>query len=254
MTSTSTDARPLSFEAGSAGPVSGLLLRPPSARALYVLAHGAGAGMQHHFMEDVANTLAGRRVATFRYQFPYVEAGRRRPDPPWVLQRTVRAAVEAAGEASPGLPMVAGGKSLGGRMTSSAVAAASDPASPLRHLRGLIFLGFPLHAPGREGTERAAHLADVPQPMLFLQGTRDNLAKLSLIEEVTGSLGERATLHVVDGADHSFAVLKRSGRTNEEVIAELGDAIEGWLTGRSGPGLSPAPPGSPRGGRRSSSP
>lgn len=209
------------------GRVAALLERPPGARALYVLAHGAGAGMRHPFMQAVAAGLAERGVATLRYQFPYVEAGGRRPDPPGVLEATVRAAVARAAEAAPGLPLVAGGKSLGGRMTSSAAARA-----PLPGVRGLVFLGFPLHAPGRPGRERAAHLERVRLPMLFLQGTRDALADLSLVRSVAGQL-PGATLHVVEGGDHSFAVLKRSGRTETEVMAELADTIVEWL-GREG--------------------
>jgi hypothetical protein len=206
------------------GSVSALLELPPGARALYVLAHGAGAGMRHRFMEAVAAGLAERGVATLRYQFPYIEAGGRRPDPPGVLEATVRAAVAQAGAAAPGLPLVAGGKSLGGRMTSSAAAKA-----PLPGVRGLVFLGFPLHAPGRPGSERAAHLEQVQIPMLFLQGTRDALADLALVSGVAGRL-PKATLHVVEGGDHSFAVLKRSGRTEAEVMTELADTIVAWLS------------------------
>jgi len=205
------------------GQVSGLLLRPADARWLYVFAHGAGAGMRHRFMSAVAEALAERGVATLRYQFPYTEAGGRRPDPPGVLQATVRAAVAAAALAAPGLPLLAGGKSLGGRMTSSAAAKSSLPG-----VRGLVFVGFPLHAPGRSGTERAEHLEQVGIPMLFLQGTRDALADLDLIRTVCDRLGPRATLHVVDGGDHSFAVLKRSGRSEDEVIEELADTIAAW--------------------------
>ena len=206
------------------GRVSALLELPRGARALYVLAHGAGAGMRHPFMQAVAAGLAERGVATLRYQFPYIEAGGRRPDPPGVLEATVRAAVARAVAAAPGLPLVAGGKSLGGRMTSSAAAKA-----PLPGVRGLVFLGFPLHAPGRPGTERAAHLERVQIPMLFLQGTRDALADLSLVRGVAERLPQ-ATLHVVEGGDHSFAVLKRSGRTEAEVMAELADTIVAWLS------------------------
>jgi len=205
------------------GQVSGLLLRPPDARWLYVFAHGAGAGMRHRFMSALAEALAERGVATLRYQFPYSEAGGRRPDPPSVLQATVRAAVTTAATVAPGLPLLAGGKSLGGRMTSSAAAKTALPG-----VRGLVFVGFPLHAPGRSGTERAEHLEQVGVPMLFLQGTRDALADLELMGTVCVRLGPRATLHVVEGGDHSFAVLKRSGRSDVEVIAELADTIAGW--------------------------
>jgi predicted alpha/beta-hydrolase family hydrolase len=216
----------LSIEVGErVGRVSGLLLQPPEPRYLYVLAHGAGAAMRHRFMEAIAGALAGRGVATLRYQFPYTEAGRRSPDPPGVLQATVRAAVAAAAGHAPGLPLLAGGKSLGGRMTSSAAARGN-----LSGVRGLVFLGFPLHAPNRRGIERAEHLDAVQLPMLFLQGTRDALADLDLMRTVTTRLGPRATLHVVEGGDHSFGVLKRSGRSEAEVLAELGDTIVEWAS------------------------
>ncbi|MGH7644577.1 MAG: alpha/beta hydrolase family protein [Gemmatimonadales bacterium] len=209
-----------------------MLVRPPGARWLYVLTHGAGAGMRHPFLEAVARALADRQIATFRYQFPYMERRERRPDPPGVLEATVRAAVGAAAAAAPGLPLVAGGKSLGGRMTSSAAA-----KQPLDAVRGLVFLGFPLHPPKRPASERAAHLDRVALPMLFLQGTRDDLADLSLLEPVCRRLGPRATLHVVEGADHSFRVLKRSGRTDAEVLEELADAVVGWLRTLEPPGV-----------------
>ena len=208
----------------SIGTVSGILLRPTDSRALYVLAHGAGAGMRHRFMEAVAQSLATRGVATLRYQFPYVEAGGRRPDPPGVLEATVRAAVATARESAPNLPLVAGGKSLGGRMTSNAMARRS-----LEGVLGLVFLGFPLHPAKQPGVTRAEHLARVESPMLFLQGTRDALADLCLITSVCSSLGPRATLHVVDGADHSFSVLKRSGRGDGEVMEELSVAVTEWV-------------------------
>ena len=203
--------------------MSALLERPPEARLLYVLAHGAGAGMRHPFLASVARALAGRGIATMRYQFPYVEAQARRPDPPGVLEATVRSAVAAAVSAAAGLPLVAGGKSLGGRMTSNAQA-----KQPLPGVRGLVFLGFPLHPPRRPDDTRAEHLSAVHVPMLFLQGNRDDLAELRLLEPVCRRLGDRATLHIVQGADHSFRVLKRSGRSEEEVIAELGDAVANW--------------------------
>ncbi len=188
------------------GEVSALLLRPPDARLLYVVAHGAGAGMRHPFLESIAARLAERGVATLRYQFPYVERRARRPDPPEIAAATVRAAVEEAGRAAPGLPLVAGGKSFGGRMTSTAAA-----AEPLPGVRGLVFLGFPLHPPGRPGITRAEHLDRVSVPMLFLQGTRDAFAELKLLQSVLKRLGQRATLQLVDGGDHSFRVLKRWG-------------------------------------------
>jgi predicted alpha/beta-hydrolase family hydrolase len=208
------------------GKVSGVLARPADAWATYVLAHGAGAGMRHRFMESAAGALAERGIATLRYQFPYAEAGTRRPDPPGVLEATVRAAVEKARECTPDLPLVAGGKSLGGRMTSSAMA-----RRPLEGLRGLAFLGFPLHPAKQPGVTRAEHLGRVGSPMLFLQGTRDDLADLGLITSVCDGLGSRATLHVVEGADHSFAVLKRSGRSEGEVMEELAVAIDAWCRG-----------------------
>jgi predicted alpha/beta-hydrolase family hydrolase len=205
------------------GEVSALLLKPPDAQLLYVLAHGAGAGMRHPFLESIAARLAERGVATLRYQFPYVERQARRPDPPEIAAATVRAAVEAAGRAAPGLPLVAGGKSFGGRMTSPAAAAA-----PLPGVRGLVFLGFPLHPPGRPGTTRAEHLDRVSVPMLFLQGTRDAFADLKLLQTVLKRLGQRATLQLVDGGDHSFRVLKRSGGAEVDVLDELAVAIVDW--------------------------
>jgi hypothetical protein len=205
------------------GTVSGLLLRPGTASLLYVLAHGAGAGMRHPFLEAVAQELAGRGIATLRYQFPYMERGLNRTDPRAVAEGTVRAAVEAARVREPELPLIAGGKSFGGRMTSQAQAKA-----PLPGVRGLAFLGFPLHAPGRPSESRASHLPDVAIPMLFLQGTRDPLADLTLMRRVTDGLGAPATLHVVEGGDHSFKVLKRSGRTERQVLDGLAAAIGEW--------------------------
>src|SRR5438874_505193 len=205
------------------GRVSALLVRPAEARVLYVLAHGAGAGMRHPFLETIAQRLAERAIATLRYQFPYMEQRARRPDPSAVAEAAVRAAVQEAARAAPGLPLLAGGKSFGGRMTSSAQA-----REPLPGVAGLVFLGFPLHPPGRPGDERAEHLARVEIPMLFLQGTRDDFADLKLLRPLIERLGTRATLHLVDGADHSFHVLKRSGRTDPEVLGELADAIAAW--------------------------
>jgi uncharacterized protein len=209
-----------------AGDVSGLLLRPDGARLLYVLAHGAGAGMRHPFLEVVAQRLAERSIATLRYQFPYMEQRARRPDPPAVAAATVRAVVIEAARVAPGLALVAGGKSFGGRMTSTAQA-----EEPLPGVRGLVFLGFPLHPPGRPGDSRAEHLARVQIPMLFLQGDRDQFADLKLLKPVVKGLGERATLHLVEGGDHSFHVLKRSGRTDLEVIADLVETIVAWTAG-----------------------
>jgi predicted alpha/beta-hydrolase family hydrolase len=208
---------------GGLGSVPGILLRPPDAWLLYVLAHGAGAGMRHRFMDAIADALAERGIATLRYEFPYMAGGARRPDAPLVLHATVRAAAAAAARLAPDLPVVAGGKSLGGRMTSGAQA-----REPLPGVHALVFLGFPLHPPKQPGVSRAEHLAGVHVPMLFLQGTRDDLADLALVTGVCRDLGPRATLHVVDGANHAFEVLKRSGRTNEEVREELVRATEEW--------------------------
>ncbi len=206
-----------------AGEVSALLLAPVRPSALYVLAHGAGAGMRHPFMEAIAQRLAARRIATLRYQFLYTEQGSRRPDPEPVLTATVRAAVAAGREAAGGVPLLAGGKSMGGRMTSRAAAAA-----PLEGVRGLVFLGFPLHPAGQPGVSRAEHLAQVDLPMLFLQGTRDALADLALLAPIVERLGRRAVLRVIEHADHSFHVLKRSGRTDEQVLDELATAVTEW--------------------------
>lgn len=220
-----TSARPLSFEVAG-GSVSALLVRPRDASALLVLGHGAGAGMRHVFMEEMAGLLGERGVATLRYQFPYMEAGRRYPNPQRILTATVRRAVAAAHEAAPELPLFAGGKSMGGRMTSLAAADA-----PLAGVRGIAFLGFPLHGIGKPpGIERSEHLHRVELPLLFVQGTRDRLANLDFLCPVVERLGPRATLHVVEGGDHSFKVLKRSGRTHPEVMAEVADAVAGWIT------------------------
>jgi predicted alpha/beta-hydrolase family hydrolase len=205
------------------GQVSALFVLPPEAWLLFVLAHGAGAGMRHRFLESVSASLADRGIATLRYQFPYMEAGGRRPDAPSVLQATVRAAAAKAAEVAPGLPLIAGGKSLGGRMASAAAA-----AMPLPGVRGLVFLGFPLHPPGQPGTSRADHLDRVDIPILFIQGTRDEFARLDLITDVCEGLEPNATLHLVDDGDHSFGVLKRSGRTPAEVLTEITSTIEQW--------------------------
>jgi uncharacterized protein len=224
-------AVPLQIDVGDRiGAVSGLLLRPANAWVIYALAHGAGAGMRHRFMESIAAALAERGIATLRYQFPYTEAGSRRPDPPGILQATVRAAVETAREQAAGLPLVAGGKSLGGRMTSNAQA-----QRPLTGVAGLVFLGFPLHPPKQPGEQRAEHLAKVELPMLFLQGTRDELAHLELMRPVCDRLGARATLHVVEGGDHGFEVLKRSGRTDAEVMDELAETVASWCRAHARP-------------------
>jgi len=219
-------AIPGTFEVPGSGAVSSLLVRPEGARCGCVLAHGAGAGMRHPFLESMAGLLAARGVATLRYQFPYMEAKRGRTDPPAVAAATVRAAVERAAALLPGLPLVAGGKSFGGRMTSTAAAEA-----PLPGVVGIAFLGFPLHPPGKPGTSRAEHLARVTVPMLFLQGTRDEFAERSLLEPVVRGLGARATLHLVDGGNHSFGVPKSSGRTGAEVLDELAEALSLWAAG-----------------------
>lgn len=217
-----TAATPLAISTPR-GPVSGLLVRPADAALLYVLGHGAGAGMRHVFLETIAQRLATRGVATLRYQFPYMEAGQNRTDPPPVAEATVRAAVDAARAHAPGLPVVAGGKSFGGRMTSQAQAQAALPG-----VVGLAFLGFPLHAPGRPSDTRAEHLRRVTIPMLFLQGTRDPLAEQTLMHGVTERLGARATLHVIESGDHSFKVLKRTGRTEAQVLDDLAATVAAW--------------------------
>jgi len=203
-------------------------MRPPDARCLYVLAHGAGADMRHRFMEEMAVRLAGRRVATLRYQFPYTEAGRKFPDRPAELEATVRAAAAEAARREPDLPLLAGGKSMGGRMTSRA-----QSAEPLPGVRGLVFLGFPLHPPRKPSTERAEHLARIDIPMLFLQGTRDDLADLTLLEPTLQPLGPRAELIIIDGADHSFQVPARSGRRPGDVLGELAAAVADFAERRS---------------------
>jgi uncharacterized protein len=214
----------LQFHSGSRQ-LDAIALLPDRARLLYVLAHGAGAGMRHPFLESVARGLAERGIGTFRYQFPYMQAREKRPDPPDVAMAAVRAAVAKAAEVAPGLPIIAGGKSFGGRMTSNAAAKEALPG-----VKGLVFLGFPLHAPGKPGDSRAAHLASVTVPMLFLQGTRDTLAQLDLITAVCERLGPLATFHVVEGGDHSFKVLKRSGRGEKEVMEEMLGEIDRWAT------------------------
>jgi hypothetical protein len=203
--------------------VSALLLMPAGPRHLLALAHGAGAGMNHPFMEEIARELAAVNVATLRYQFPYMEARRRVPDAPSVLTATVAAAVHAATEAAPNLPLFAGGKSMGGRMTSQAAA-----QGLLETVKGLVFLGFPLHPPKQPGTKRADHLAKVRMPMLFLQGTRDTLADLKLLRPICAELGPRATLHVIETADHSFHVLKSTRKSDTEVLHELAETEASW--------------------------
>lgn len=204
--------------------VSALLDLPPAPQACYVFAHGAGAGMQHPFMQAMATALADGGIAVLRFQFPFIERGARRPDPPALAQGAVRSAIGEAARRLPGVPLFAGGKSFGGRMSSQAQATQALP-----EVRGLVFVGFPLHPAGKPGAERGEHLAQVKIPMLFLQGTRDALAELPLMQELAAGLGPRATLHVVEGADHSFHVLARSGRSDAQVREELVAAIVRWI-------------------------
>jgi predicted alpha/beta-hydrolase family hydrolase len=206
--------------------VSGLLSAPDGPTACYVMAHGAGAGMEHPFMAAVAYGLAERGIATLRYQFPYMEHGSRRPDRPEVAHAAVRAAVRSAAETMPGVPLVAGGKSFGGRMISQA-----QSGEPLRGVRGLVFFGFPLHAAGKPSADRAEHLFEVRVPMLFLQGTRDALAALSILVLVVDRLRELATLSIVENADHSFHVPAKSGKTDGQVMGEMLDVMAGWIAG-----------------------
>jgi uncharacterized protein len=219
-------ATPVSISDERSVHVSGLLQAPSGggARACFVLAHGAGAGMTHPFMAAIAEGLAARGIATLRYQFPYMERRSKRPDPPQLAHAAVRAAVAAAGRALPDLPLIAGGKSFGGRMTSQAQAIA-----PLPGVRGLAFLGFPLHPAGKPSSERADHLFAVHIPMLFLQGSRDQLAALELIEPLSRSLGERATLQIFADADHSFHVPARSGRSDADMRGALLDVLAAWI-------------------------
>jgi predicted alpha/beta-hydrolase family hydrolase len=214
----------LSIDVPDVGSVSGLLLKPDRASSLFVFGHGAGAGMQHAFMEAAVSALAARGIATLRYQFPYMEANRRAPDRAPRLIQTVRAAVEVAGRLAGDLPIFAGGKSMGGRMTSMSAAQQALPG-----VRGLMFFGFPLHGVGKPpSTDRGIHLSDVGLPMLFLQGTRDRLADLDLLRPLVADLRPACAVHVVDGADHGFHVLKRSGRTDQDVMDELADAAASW--------------------------
>jgi predicted alpha/beta-hydrolase family hydrolase len=216
----------LKLDIENATSVSALLLRPENARACFVFAHGAGAGMSHPSMETVATGLCDRGIATLRYHFPYMEKGSRRPDPPAVAHAAVRAAVAKAARRCPELLLIAGGRSFGGRMTSQAQAIA-----PLAGVRGLAFLGFPLHPAGEPSVARAGHLSGLKIPMLFLQGTRDGLAELKLLGPVVTGLGALASLHVVQAADHSFHVLARSGRNNREVMSEVLDVLSAWIGG-----------------------
>lgn len=216
--------RTIQFQVGNTDRhVTGLLNCPAHARLIYVMGHGAGAGMRHPFLHSIAERLAAHRIGTLRYQFPYMEAGRKSPDSPATLEATVQGAIDKAMHEAPDLPIIAGGKSLGGRITS--MIAAKTPKPPFQ---GLVFLGYPLHAPNKPGTKRAEHLSRIDVPMLFLQGTRDSLAQLDLLRPIIKRLAPLATMHVVEGGDHSFKVLKRSGRTDEEVMSELVDAIAAW--------------------------
>lgn len=213
----------LNFTVPGAGEVSALLDHPEDARLVLVLAHGAGAGMRHPFLESLSKELGNVRISTLRYQFPYMENRRRVPDPPAVLTATVRAAVAKATDLCPELPLLAGGKSMGGRMTSTAASEGS-----LANVRGIAFFGFPLHPPNNPGTKGAEHLKRVTTPMLFLQGTRDTLADLKLLRPICADLGSRATLHVIETADHSFHVLKSSGKSEADVLQELAQEVSDW--------------------------
>jgi uncharacterized protein len=204
--------------------VAGLLLRPAGVKALYLLAHGAGAGMTHIAMASNADGLAARGIATLRFNFPYMEKGSKRPDAPKIAHSAVRAAATKAAELAPDLPLFAGGRSFGGRMTSQAQA-----LDPLPGVRGLAFLGFPLHPAGKPGVERAEHLFDVQVPLLFVSGSKDALAEMDLLQTVVAKLGSRAALHVVEHADHSFKTAAKSGKTSAQAEAEALDAVADWI-------------------------
>jgi len=226
---------PLTIALADGTSISGLLQTPTQAQACYVFAHGAGAGMEHSFMAAMAQGLAERGIATLRFNFPFMEQGSKRPDSPAVAHAAIRAAVAEAAKRWADVPLFAGGKSFGGRMTTQAQA-----AQPLPGVRGIALVGFPLHPAGKPSIERAAHLADIELPLLFLQGTRDALADLDLIKQTTASLDKRATLHIVDGADHAFHVLVRSGRNDAQVREELLDKLAAWMKKhRSGAGARP---------------
>jgi uncharacterized protein len=219
-------AEPLSIPIGDGDAVSGLWQSPDRARACLVLAHGAGVGMNHRSMAVIADGLERRGLATLRYQFPYMEKGGKRVDPPAVAHAAVRAAVAAAKDLAADMPLFAGGRSFGGRMTSQAQAKA-----PLEVIRGLVFFGFPLHPAGKPSIERAAHLDQISLPMLFVQGSRDALADLTLLQEVLGRLGDRAELQLIAEADHSFHVPAKTGRKDSEVMDEALDATVAWMAG-----------------------
>src|ERR1700720_1049907 len=215
----------LRFTVEGGGEVSAILVRPAKARWLLVLAHGAGAGMRHPLLGALTHELSAVDIATFRYQFPYMEQRRRAPDRPPVLTAAVAAAVHAAQQAAPGIPLLAGGKSMGGRMTSTAAS-----QQPLDRVRGLVFFGFPLHPPNQPGTKRADHLAEVTVPMLFLQGTHDAFADLALLRPVCAKLSPQPTLHIIESADHSFHVLKSSGKSDAEVLRALAQTTASWAS------------------------
>jgi uncharacterized protein len=218
-----TTGKELRVRVESGDEVSAVLTHGSSARSLLILGHGAGAGMNHPFMQNLADELAEAGLASLRYQFPYMEQRRGRPDRPELLMATVAAAARTAADAALGLPLLAGGKSMGGRMTSQAAAQGLLPG-----VKGLVFFGFPLHPPKQPGTKRADHLAKVAVPMLFLQGTRDTLADLTLLRPICAQLGSRATLHTIGTADHSFHVLKSSKRSDAEVLRELAQTTASW--------------------------
>lgn len=218
------EANPITLTLDNGDTVSGLVQSPADPRACYVFAHGAGAGMAHAFMAEVCNGLAQRGIATLRYQFPYMERGSKRTDPPAIAHAAVRAAAAHAATLFPSLPLFAGGKSFGGRMTSQAQALA-----PLPGVAGLVFVGFPLHPEGAPSIDRARHLFDVRVPMLFVQGTRDKLAEFDRIEKLVADLGPNTTLLRIDEADHSFHVLVRSGRNDAEVMAQVLDGAAAWM-------------------------
>jgi uncharacterized protein len=218
------EPKPVTIPVDDERRVSGLLIKPRNARALYALAHGAGAGMNHPFLAAMASLLAERGIATLRYQFPYMEAGGKRPDQPAIAEATVRASLKESRRLAVGLPLFAGGKSFGGRMTSQA-----EAAEHLPEVKGLIFLGFPLHAPGKASAARGDHLEKIKIRMLFLQGTRDEFADLKLLKPLAKKLGRRATLHLVDDANHGFRVPAKTGRKPDEVMAELAEAAAVWI-------------------------
>jgi predicted alpha/beta-hydrolase family hydrolase len=225
-----TDNQKIAIALDSGDAVSGLWLAPRTARACLALAHGAGAGMAHKSIAALAEGLAERGIATLRYQFLYMERGAKRPDPPALAHKVVRAAIAEASKRSDKLPLFAGGRSFGGRMTSQAQALA-----PLPNVRGLVFFAFPLHPAGKPSDERAAHLAGVDVPMLFLTGSNDALASIVLLQPTVSKLGDRATLKLLDGADHSFHVPAKSGRKDADVLVEALDTAAAWMVDRARP-------------------